>query len=1331
MPTVDTKDVPAAAGSPHVALAAASGVVYGTQISSGQVIDQRFEVRSLAGVGGMGAVYRAVDRQSGQPVALKLLMGQHSDAERFQREARVLSELSHPGVVRHVAHGTCEDGSAYLAMEWLEGNDLSQRLARHGLTVRESVALVVSVAEAVGAAHARGFVHRDLSPKNVFLVQDSVTNVKVLDFGIAMLGTLATRITVTGSALGTPGYMAPEQAQGSAEITPRADVFALGCVLFECLTGRRAFAGRTLMELLAKILVDDVPPVSSLGVRVPAELDQLVASMLAKRAEQRPADGATLASLLREFTLLDDSDTRALGSSRASLTIGEQRVVSVILTADPRGGGAGDDAGLDEVSEIVAPFGSRLERLANGCLVVTLDGEGGRRSRASASDRVVQAARCALALRQRFPFLPLALGTGRSVVSGRWPAGQAIERASSFLKTATDANAAPDSIGTQPIFVDEVTAGLLDARFDVRGDHRGLILRGLRDVQEPLRTVLGVATTLVGRNRELLTLEATYQECVEDQVARVVVVTCPAGLGKSRLAQEFVRKLRGSDSAPEIWQAAGDPLSAGSPFALLARAIRQTSGVLDSESRAVSCQKLRARIARHAPAAEVQRLAEFIGELSGAPFPDEDSPKLRAARLDPVLAGDQMLGAFEDWLEAECAQTPLLIVLEDLHWGDLPSVRFLDSALRQLTERPLMVLALARPEVHDTFPNLWARRGVVELRLSELSRKACETLIRQVLPKGTGEHVIERIIERAGGNALWLEELLRAEVEGRGHEASDTLMVLAGSRLEALDSEARLVLRAASVFGRRFLRGGVDALVGQLGASFRLDSVLDSLREREILMLLGSNRAVAQREYEFRNGLFRDAAYAALTDEDRELGHRLAAEFLKRAGESDALVLAEHFERGGRPEAAVEWYLRASQQALEGGDWQNALLRAARGFDGGATREQSGRLRLLQAEACKWLGRNPDCQQFALEAIERLPFGSSAWCLAVGEAAAASGKLGELERCGPLSLSLLEVAQTEENARALTVAASRTATQLVLAGALELPDRLLARIDELSQAHGAEPAVMGWVFEARAVYAGTGRDPSARVKLADRAAQCFEQCGDRRNACLQKTSLGFACIETGANQEAEIALRAALQDAERLGLSNSVPIAKAHLARALSRRGELQTADRLVTEAIASFDEQGNQRLGGMARCYYAQIALLRGETEIARRAAREAVLFLESFPAFRRSALAMRAQVELARGDYAEAWAASEAAVSGLGPQDDVPFGESLVRLVHAETLAHNRQAELSRVALRVARDRLLTRAARIEDGARRAAFLEGVPEHARTLQLAADWELEPPPSA
>src|SRR5262249_48965914 len=157
------------------------------------------------------------------------------------------------GIVRYVAHGAMPTGEAYLAMEWLEGEDLRSRLAREGLTLEESITLAIRVAEALGAAHAHAIVHRDLKPTNLFLRGRQVEDVKLLDFGIAQLGG-GTRMTRTDMLLGTPGYMAPEQARSGQIVDARADVFSLGCVLFECLTGKPAFSGDHLMAVLAKIL---------------------------------------------------------------------------------------------------------------------------------------------------------------------------------------------------------------------------------------------------------------------------------------------------------------------------------------------------------------------------------------------------------------------------------------------------------------------------------------------------------------------------------------------------------------------------------------------------------------------------------------------------------------------------------------------------------------------------------------------------------------------------------------------------------------------------------------------------------------------------------------------------------------------------------------------------------------------------------------------------------------------------------------------------------------------------------------------------------------------
>src|SRR5579883_46780 len=151
----------------------------------GDTVDARFEIVTAGTAGGMGVIHRALDRVTGEPVALKLVRSASADgAARFAREARVLAELSHSNIVRYVAHGATASGDAFLAMEWLDGEDLSRRLERKGLTMQESLAIVRQAADALGAAHARGIVHRDVKPANLFLRDGDVRRVVVLDFGV-------------------------------------------------------------------------------------------------------------------------------------------------------------------------------------------------------------------------------------------------------------------------------------------------------------------------------------------------------------------------------------------------------------------------------------------------------------------------------------------------------------------------------------------------------------------------------------------------------------------------------------------------------------------------------------------------------------------------------------------------------------------------------------------------------------------------------------------------------------------------------------------------------------------------------------------------------------------------------------------------------------------------------------------------------------------------------------------------------------------------------------------------------------------------------------------
>ena len=1286
-----------------------------------EIIADRFEVERLARSGGMGNVYRARDRQSGDTVALKILRDTRaSNAERFIREARVLADLKHPGIVRYITHGQMPGGSLYLAMEWLEGEDLADRLGRGELTFAESATVMRRVAEALGAAHAQGVVHRDIKPRNLFLTGGDLDRPKVLDFGIARLreGTQETR---PGTSLGTPGYMAPEQARGEGSVDARTDVFALGCVLFECLTGRPAFTGEHELALLAKILLEDPPRVSEIRRDAPPALDKLVQRMLAKDIEERIGSCAEVVAELDALTQEELSGSRGTGVGwrQASLTASEQRLLCVVALGRVA---PVADATTPTVTMPISPqrtalanavkqHGGALVTLADGSVVATLLGRG------TATDQASHAARCALAMRKTVPDAPMALATGRGMLAEKFPVGEVIDRAARLLDDR------PTSKGA--IRVDDVTGGLLGADFDLRGDETGLELRGVREIAAGARTLLGQTTPCVGREAELATFDATYQACVLVPVARALVVSGLPGMGKSRLRHEFVRTLREVDRTARIMVGRGDSISQGSPFMMLARALRRELGLLDGEHVELQRKKVRAKVGLHFQGSDLLRVSEFLGEMLQVPFPDDRSVQLRAARRDALIMGDQMRRAWEDWMFAQTQERPVILILEDLQWGDLPSVQFVDAALRHLHDRPFFVLALGRPEIHDLFPRLWEERGVQEIRLGELSKKAGEKLVKAVLGDKIAPDAAEKLVARAGGNAFCLEELIRAAASdgaGKSDELPGTVVAVSQARLERLEAEARRVLRAASVFGTTFWPGGVAALMGGESKRAEVNDWLNALSGMELVKRRGEGRLQGEVELTFRHALVRDAAYAMLTESDRVLGHRLAGAWLEQAGEKDAMVLAEHAERGAEAARAIHFYLRAAENALEGGDLEAVLRRCERGITLGAGGEALGGLRLLEAKAHRWRAEQSQAETRGLEAMRCLPRGSARWFDAAGEVAIASGLLGRQDHLVDLCEDLLGM-QGGDVSGAQVIAWARAATFAYLHGQNELAQSIMKRIEALEAQVKADPDVMGRIHYVQATKALCSGDTGAYLVLSEAAATDFEQAGNLRSLCVQRQHIGNAYLQIGGHLHAERSLRAALGLAERTGNHSLTAETRHWLSWALAGQGALEKAIAMGEQAVQTALALGSPRLEARSRSYLAAALALAGDLDRAELESHLAADASSDVPPVRAHALAVLAQALLLRKKPEPALEHASEAMRILESMGGIEEGESLVRLVHAEALAAVGRMEEARASILRAHERLQERAAKISDGRMRQSFLANVGENARTVKRAKEW--------
>jgi serine/threonine-protein kinase len=279
----------------------------------GETLSGRFRIERLLGRGGMSSVWHAYDEELGRPVAIKLLHARRLESadsvDRFEREARTLALLTHPGIVTVIDRGET-DGRPFIVCELVDGRDLHERISLEGsLPVAEALAIAVQVAAALGYAHARGVIHRDVKPHNVLLTADG--HAKLTDFGIARVDD-APALTNPGRVLGTGDYVAPEQAQGHP-LDGRADIYALGALLYHCLTGGPPYRGASFVEVAGKHLRAPIPDVQARCPEASEGVAAIVRRALAKRPDDRFSDvgqmGLALEEELVALTRDDGSET--------------------------------------------------------------------------------------------------------------------------------------------------------------------------------------------------------------------------------------------------------------------------------------------------------------------------------------------------------------------------------------------------------------------------------------------------------------------------------------------------------------------------------------------------------------------------------------------------------------------------------------------------------------------------------------------------------------------------------------------------------------------------------------------------------------------------------------------------------------------------------------------------------------------------------------------------------------------------------------------------------------------------------------------------------------
>jgi hypothetical protein len=1118
----------------------------------------RFVVEELVGEGGMGAIYRARDTESGDLVALKRMTAGVADPRRFVREARLLSEVEHPAIVRYVAHGVTDGGEPFLAMEWLDGADLSFRIASDPLTIDETIALATQIAGGLAAVHERGIVHRDVKPPNVFLPRGDARRAKLVDFGIARALDTSTSLTKTGLMVGTVGYMAPEQARGSRVIDGRTDLFSLGCVLYECLTGTPPFRGPTPVAVLAKVLLDDVPNVRRFRADVPDALASLIERLLQKDMRDRPASAIEVARAIAGIDPVPSRDRAPV-----ALREGEQRFVTTMLVAPIAITTAATVAAaeLDDearaISAIAARFGGTATPLIDGSVVVAMHaGEG-------AAELASRAALCALALRNESP-RALVLTTARGGTTAQASVGAALDRGAGLLAGAGE-----------DLLIDDVTAGLLRARFRVEPRGDAWVLEGERTEEWVAigRRLLGRDVPCVGRRKEISLLAATFDEVEADSVARVVLVTGAAGIGKSRVALELLALLETRPHAEMIARAT--PLTMESAGALAATLVRSAVGL--REGAAEQHEALRSHLSK-LRLDDPERVREFLGELLAVPSGDPPSVALRAARGDMKIMHHWVSRSFVEWLEAECALRPVVIVIEDLHWADAASVSFIDGALAQLRDAPLFVLALARPEVHERLPTLWARAAPVHIALGGLTKRAAADLAKAALPD-VDAPTVARVVDRADGNPFFLEELVRAVAAGRS-ELPDSVLAVVEERITRLDAETRRALRAASIFGEACWLSGVAHVIGDARAELTR-ALLDELVREEILEANEESRYEGQRQLSFRHALIRDAAYGMLPEGERRDAHGLAAEWLERAGERSAALLGEHWARAGRDREARACFVAAARDGLESGDVPGALRHVARASALAPDASEVAVLGYIELLAVSYAGEFRRTLVIARDALASLTPRTREWYEVIGAMAHAAMSLEDPSALARALDAFGDIEQPIAPSAAAAMMLTAFATAMAKVGGADRTRPYLRALEKLEANAGDDAAARGWAKLGLALGAAyVDDDPGRAVQLASAAVGLLTAAGDPLGLSIA-TGVGASLASTLGQVALPIALAARAEALAAQGLRYGLRYGQIGAAATRLRSDPAGTL-RLL-DAIGELDEQATSHASTIA----------------------------------------------------------------------------------------------------------------------------------------------------
>lgn len=1280
-----------------------------------QLLLGTFRLERPVARGGMGQIWLATDVETGERAAIKRMRLEEEGKLDEEMRARLLREIDafqrveHENIVRCLGWGLDSDDQPYLALEWLEGEDLAARQSRAPLSLDEVVELARQALRGLGACHARGVIHRDVKPGNLFLVPSGEGfRVKVLDLGLAIHDEASRRLTRAGAVLGTLYYLSPEQARGQQDLDGRTDLYSLAVVLYQLVTGRLPFQGEAAFAVLLKIVTEQPPRPRQLRPDLPPWLDQLILRAMERDRDARHADAAAMLAALEQGASQPLESWTTAGPLEAvpSSSI-EYRLVALLCVAplDP-----GDAELANAVESTIEQAEGKVQRLLGGQVVglFGLDRSDGDEARRAVSAGLAIRGVCGERARLLAATVHLEVGEGLRL-------------------DAKELDRAASGVVRQPpgeLVADRPTREQLGGQLEVERV-RGLeVVRAMRGPRR--RRVLGVDTPIVGRETELAAVQAAFERAGEHGEPEVVLVQGPAGMGKTRLCQEALQQIAERASL-ELHGRAG-PLQTATPYSLIAQCLTRPAGIHVGQALDEAQQALRSFTAGLAPDLDETALS-FLGEAIGVPFPE--TAALQVARQDPKVMRERITEAFAALIGAVGERGPLIVHLDDVHWADEESLQLVAQLADRLDRTPLFVLLAARPELEPRRLELLRAAEATRLELEPLGRRPLRRLLHALLSREIPRELEELIGSWSDGNPFFAEELVawlvncRALVQGeQGWQlevSPATLQLPAGieaavqARLDLLEPLPKELLKAASVLGEVFWEGACEAM--------GFDEVESRLRQLETELFVVSRRTsriAGTREWMFRHALVCQVAAQMVPRERRRVLHLQVARWLESVGETDAAALAHHFAEGGDEGRAAHYRARAGERSLADGDLEQAVEHFLASIAVEAEDAEQTRRTMGLARAQILLGRYDQARMVMERSRAADEAQGGELMLLRGRVQLATGQYGAAEQT-------LEAARSGLAIHAVAGRAFEAARYLFAAIWAQGRYADAGAIAEAMYAEAGQTGHGDQLCSAKlslAYYHAVSGDLSASVRLACEAVEHAREVGHpyREVDCL--TLLASAQELVGLYDAATQSLDAASALARRLKTTYHQATVEACQGRICLLRGELPRALEHYRAAARLAESIGDYRTLIAVLAGEARVLVLPGSLRDLERAEEAATRALEMAtshapPSEAEARLAL-VEVSLAADRPARALEHARGAVRLL---DDLGTQEryEIEILLAAHTA-------LSRGGERQEADGVLERACAAVEARRRAiadptlarSFVEKVPHNRRARELA-----------